>query len=184
MAVCLTLLILTVTLNIFSVAHLNSIKNLLQFKDMIKCTVPDSSPLLDFADYGCFCGLGGTGTPVDQLDQCCFTHDACYGTAKTLQSCSSVLDNPYTNTYDYKCDENTKTVTCLDSNDECEMFICKCDKAAAECFAQSPYNASNNHLPSSVCSSASRETSSFLTALTAFTVTLTLIYHNKIPCNK
>uniref|UniRef100_A0A673HI77 Phospholipase A2 n=1 Tax=Sinocyclocheilus rhinocerous TaxID=307959 RepID=A0A673HI77_9TELE len=140
MAVCLTLLILTVTL----------IKNLLQFEDMIKCTVPDSTPLLVFADYGCFCGLGGTGTPVDQLDQCCFTHDACYGTAKTLQSCSSVFDNPYTNTYDYKCDENTKTVTCLDSNDECEMFICKCDKAAAECFAQSPYNASNNHLPSSV----------------------------------
>ncbi len=70
-----------------------------------------------------------------------------------------------------------------DSNDECEMFICKCDKAAAECFAQSPYNASNNHLPSSVCSSASREISSFLTTLTAFTVTLTLLYHNKIPCN-
>uniref|UniRef100_A0A8C1QV03 Phospholipase A2 n=1 Tax=Cyprinus carpio TaxID=7962 RepID=A0A8C1QV03_CYPCA len=161
--------------DIFSVAHLNSIKNLLQFEDMIECTVPNSSPLLDYADYGCYCGLGGTGTPVDQLDRCCFTHDACYGTAKTLQSCSSVFDSPYTNTYDYTCDKNTKTITCLGDNDECDMFICRCDKAAAECFAQSPYNASNNHLPSSVCSSASRETSSFLTALTAFAVTLTLL---------
>uniref|UniRef100_A0A673GCH3 Phospholipase A2 n=1 Tax=Sinocyclocheilus rhinocerous TaxID=307959 RepID=A0A673GCH3_9TELE len=146
---CIYLIKNTVKTVIFS--HLNSIKNLLQFKDMIKCTVPDSSPLLDFADYGCFCGLGGTGTPVDQLDQCCFTHDACYGTAITLESCSSLFDDPYTNIYDYKCDENTKTVTCLDSNDECDMFVCQCDKTAAECFAQAPYNASNNHLSSNKC---------------------------------
>ncbi|XP_059359337.1 phospholipase A2, minor isoenzyme-like [Carassius carassius] len=181
MAVYLTFLILTVTL---PTSHLNSIKNLLQFEDMIECTLPGSSPLLNYADYGCYCGLGGSGTPVDQLDRCCFTHDACYGTAKTLQSCSSVFDSPYTNTYDYKCDKNTKTIMCLDSNNDCDMFICKCDKAAAECFAQSPYNASNNHLPSSVCSSASRETSSFLITLNTFTVTLILLQHNKIPCNK
>ncbi|KAL1269583.1 hypothetical protein QQF64_031872 [Cirrhinus molitorella] len=179
MAVYLTLLILTVTL---PTSHLYSVKSLLQFNNMIKCTLPDSSPLLDFADYGCFCGLGGTGTPVDQLDQCCFNHDSCYG--KVQAYCSSLFDNPYTNTYDYKCDKNNKTITCLDSNDECDMLVCRCDKAAAECFAQSNYNVSNNHLASSVCSSASREMSSFLTALTAFTVTLTLLYSNKIPCNK
>ncbi|XP_026125816.1 phospholipase A2, minor isoenzyme-like [Carassius auratus] len=181
MAVHLTLLILTMTL---PTSHLNSIKNLLQFEDMIECTLPGSSPLLNFADYGCYCGLGGSGTPVDQLDRCCFTHDACYGKVETLQSCSSVFDSPYTNTYDYKCDKNTKTITCLDSNNDCNMFICKCDKAAAECFAQSPYNASNNHLASSVCSSASRETSSFLITLTTLTVTLILLQHNKMPCNK
>lgn len=43
---------------------------------MIKCTIPDSSPLLEFNGYGCYCGLGGSGTPVDELDRflqlCCY----------------------------------------------------------------------------------------------------------------
>ncbi|XP_048066327.1 phospholipase A2-like isoform X1 [Megalobrama amblycephala] len=181
MDVLLTLLILTVSL---PTLHLYSIKNLLQFEDMIECTIPNSSPVLDFADYGCFCGFGGQGSPVDQLDRCCFTHDDCYAKAKILQSCTSLFDSPYTNTYDYQCDKITRTITCLASNDDCDMFICQCDKAAAECFAQSPYNASNNHLPSSVCSSASREISSFIITLVAFTVTLTICYSNKIPCNQ
>lgn len=39
------------------------------FRKMIKCTLPSSHPLLDYADYGCYCGLGGSGTPVDELDR-------------------------------------------------------------------------------------------------------------------
>lgn len=39
------------------------------FRKMIKCTLPNSHPLLDFGDYGCYCGLGGSGTPVDELDR-------------------------------------------------------------------------------------------------------------------
>ncbi|XP_056319275.1 phospholipase A2-like isoform X2 [Danio aesculapii] len=167
MDVYITLLIFAVTLP----TYLSNMKNLLQFEDMIKCTIPSSSPLIDFADYGCYCGLGGQGLPVDVLDLCCFRHDSCYDQTKNLESCS-LFDSPYTNTYDYNCDKITRTITCLASNDACDMFICKCDKTAAECFAQAPYNTSNNHLSSSVCSAASTDISSFITTLTAFTFTL------------
>ena len=44
-------------------AGLNS-RALWQFNGMIKCKIPSSEPLLDFNNYGCYCGLGGSGTPV------------------------------------------------------------------------------------------------------------------------
>ncbi|XP_030357498.1 phospholipase A2 [Strigops habroptila] len=108
-----------------------------QFRSMIKCTMPDSYPLLQLADYGCYCGLGGGGTPVDDLDRCCQAHDACYTEAKKLESCRFLLDNPYTNSYSFSC--SSGEITCKSSNDECEMFICNCDRTAAICFAGQTY---------------------------------------------
>ncbi|XP_062398513.1 phospholipase A2, minor isoenzyme-like [Sardina pilchardus] len=129
-------------------------RSLLEFREMIKCTLPNSNPVLDFADYGCYCGLGGEGTPLDELDRCCVVHDNCYGLAQNHSACDSALDNPYTNSYDFTCNETSKTVTCSSSNDECEMFICDCDRVAADCFAVAPYNASNNNVASEICSAA------------------------------
>ena len=34
---------------------------------------------LKLANYGNFCGYGGEGVPIDELDQCCCMHDKCYG---------------------------------------------------------------------------------------------------------
>ena len=39
-----------------------------QFHNMIKCKIPGSEPLKDYNHYGCYCGLGGSGNPVDELD--------------------------------------------------------------------------------------------------------------------
>ena len=42
-------------------------RNLLQFALMIRCKTGRSS--LDYNGYGCWCGRGGSGTPVDATDR-------------------------------------------------------------------------------------------------------------------
>ncbi|WP_368858210.1 phospholipase A2 family protein [Neisseria meningitidis] len=62
-----------------------------------------------------------------------------------------MVDNPYTELYDYSCDSVNKKITCGSKNNECEMFICECDRKAAECFGVSPWNPDNEHLPNDRC---------------------------------
>ncbi|NXH53824.1 PA21B Phospholipase, partial [Rhabdornis inornatus] len=119
------------------------------FREMIKCTLPKSHPLLDFNGYGCYCGLGGSGTPVDELDRCCQVHDNCYSQAMELEACRFLLDNPYTKSYRYSC--SAGEVTCSSKNKECAMFICNCDRVAAECFATAPYNPDNKNVDTDKC---------------------------------
>ncbi|NXF19298.1 PA21B Phospholipase, partial [Rhodinocichla rosea] len=114
------------------------------FRKMIKCTLPQSHPLLEFNRYGCYCGLGGSGTPVDELDRCCQAHDKCYSEAMKLESCKFLLDNPYTKLYHYSCSDGQ--ITCSSKNKECAAFICNCDRTAAMCFAEAPYNPEHKQL--------------------------------------
>ncbi|XP_010875989.1 phospholipase A2 [Esox lucius] len=126
-------------------------KSLWQFRKMILCVNPDSWPTLDYADYGCYCGKGGSGTPVDDLDSCCQVHDQCYNDAMQHKDCWPIFDNPYTELYAYECDKTLKKVTCTSNNNPCEMFICECDRKAAECFARSTWNPEHLNLPSDRC---------------------------------
>ncbi|CAL8341444.1 unnamed protein product [Arctogadus glacialis] len=132
-----------------SYARGSDLRALNQFRAMIICVMPDSWPAWDYADYGCYCGLGGSGAPVDDLDRCCQVHDKCYSNSMQHDECWPIFDNPYTEHYFYDCKNHE--VTCRARNNECEMFICECDRKAAECFARSTWNPEHEHLPGKHC---------------------------------
>ena len=45
----------------------NSRRSVVQFGLMVACATKRNP--LDFNGYGCYCGIGGGGTPVDRLDK-------------------------------------------------------------------------------------------------------------------
>ncbi|XP_078581482.1 uncharacterized protein LOC144864921 isoform X2 [Branchiostoma floridae x Branchiostoma japonicum] len=100
-------------------------KNLLQFAKMI-WTVTGRNPL-DYNNYGCYCGQGGAGTPVDDIDRCCQAHDRCYDT----------VDYPKFTTYTFTASRGT--VTCLDAVGCNERAVCECDREAVLCLNRYAY---------------------------------------------
>uniref|UniRef100_A0A0F7Z3K3 phospholipase A2 n=1 Tax=Micrurus fulvius TaxID=8637 RepID=A0A0F7Z3K3_MICFL len=116
--------------------------NLYQFKNMIQCTT--KRPVWHFAWYGCYCGSGGSGTPVDELDRCCQVHDNCYDEASKVHKCW-----PKLTFYSYDCSEGQ--LTCKDNDTKCKDFVCNCDRTAALCFAKAPYDDNNFYINSKRC---------------------------------
>uniref|UniRef100_A0A671X8Q5 Phospholipase A2 n=1 Tax=Sparus aurata TaxID=8175 RepID=A0A671X8Q5_SPAAU len=84
-----------------------------QFGSMIQCAQPGVNPLL-YNDYGCWCGFGGTGTPLDDLDMCCKVHDNCYKASRLTPGCTAIADLPYVLVYDHTC--SNQQVTCSGEN--------------------------------------------------------------------
>ncbi|RVE68573.1 hypothetical protein OJAV_G00093180 [Oryzias javanicus] len=122
-------------------------KALWDFSEMIRCVQPDVSPLR-YNDYGCWCGRGGAGTPVDEVDECCEGHDKCYRRSRKAPGCTSLFKNPYILDYDFSCHNNQ--VSCSETNDPCEAAVCRCDQAAVNCFANNTYNPQNKGLDQDV----------------------------------
>ncbi|XP_030273035.1 phospholipase A2 isoform X2 [Sparus aurata] len=114
-----------------------------QFGSMIQCAQPGVNPLL-YNDYGCWCGFGGTGTPLDDLDMCCKVHDNCYKASRLTPGCTAIADLPYVLVYDHTC--SNQQVTCSATNNKCQAAVCECDRVAAHCFAQNQYNPDNKNV--------------------------------------
>uniref|UniRef100_A0A4Q8K580 Phospholipase A2 n=1 Tax=Liphistius thaleban TaxID=1905330 RepID=A0A4Q8K580_9ARAC len=99
----------------------------------------------DFIGYGNWCGLGGGGKPVDDLDRCCEFHDLCYDLALE-EACSSEKSNGIYNR-DYKWFISTSHVYCSTDSDSCSLEICKCDTDLVNCLGvySEEYTRTNRH---------------------------------------
>ncbi|XP_062997465.1 phospholipase A2, minor isoenzyme-like [Elgaria multicarinata webbii] len=109
-----------------------------ELRTMIECTIPGSSPYTEFNDYGCWCGFGGSGTPVDGVDKCCRAHDKCYDASANIPHCHSLFSNSYIKSYNYKCEG--KNVICESDNNACQMHVCGCDRNLAICLSKAVYH--------------------------------------------
>ncbi|MEQ2189365.1 hypothetical protein GOODEAATRI_024574 [Goodea atripinnis] len=76
-------LLLLLTGSVVSGGHLP--KALWQFAEMISCVQPGVNPL-NYNEYGCYCGFGGGGTPVDDVDSCSNKQVDCSATNNKCQA--------------------------------------------------------------------------------------------------
>ncbi|CAH1787868.1 unnamed protein product [Owenia fusiformis] len=101
--------------------------NLLQFCGMVSHYTKRSC--FDYINYGCWCGLGGKGKTVDEIDECCKAHDRCYGKNRKC--------NPKWNIYIRFWNR------CWNKKGSCDYNVCMCDEEAAKCFAKHKYDKSH-----------------------------------------
>ncbi|XP_063365822.1 acidic phospholipase A2-like [Cydia amplana] len=85
----------------------------------------------DLLGYGNYCGFGGTGTPVDDIDRCCQKHDHCYDDVLKHHDCWRI--NIYIMPYDWKVYDDGSPY-CGDETNRCRSEICQCDKELIECL--------------------------------------------------
>nr|XP_002128528.1 acidic phospholipase A2 57 [Ciona intestinalis] len=115
----------------------------IDFHHAIECHQPEVIILGTYGKYGCYCGFGGSGTPVDATDRCCQLHDLCYEEAdemeKSLKEKLFSLIGTIMNTYNSSCIDGQ--VVCME-NSPFKDKVCNCDKDAARCLyrAKPSYN--------------------------------------------
>ncbi|XP_074646731.1 phospholipase A2-like [Tubulanus polymorphus] len=108
---------------------------LTQFDDMLVKYLGMSGK--DFDGYGNYCGVGGSGEPVDEIDKCCMHHDHCYISLGKSDECKAILNVPKAPYFiHYNNDVTKDSIRCLDDPNEepCRSAICTCDRTVTLCF--------------------------------------------------
>ncbi|XP_072900742.1 acidic phospholipase A2 E-like [Hemitrygon akajei] len=115
-------------------------RHLDQLGSMIECRVGEGRWLtwLDYFDYGCYCGFGGQGQPLDGVDGCCRLHDICYGKLESKGGCRW-YHYPYWTHYTWICGRK-QSLACVDAHGTCARSVCDCDKKLVDCFSRSSYD--------------------------------------------
>ncbi|XP_054857276.1 basic phospholipase A2 Sms-N6-like [Eublepharis macularius] len=98
--------------------------NLFQLQKMIK-EATGKQAIPNYSSYGCHCGLGGKGKPLDDTDWCCHYHDCCYEKMEN-QGCK-----PKTVSYSYSY--LSGNMNC-GGGTSCEQQVCECDRNLAMCL--------------------------------------------------
>ncbi|XP_069122998.1 basic phospholipase A2 caudoxin-like [Argopecten irradians] len=100
---------------------------------------------LAYNNYGCYCGWGGRGAPVDDVDRCCMIHDNCYG---VVAECYPKWRHY---TYEFKA-HPTRVLHCIDGGKEpCYKKTCECDANLARCVAKAQYHEKNKDMKQVSC---------------------------------
>ncbi|TEA33597.1 hypothetical protein DBR06_SOUSAS3910162 [Sousa chinensis] len=119
-----------------------AVGNLVQFGVMTERM--KGQPALQYIDYGCYCGFGGSHGPVDQTDWCCHAHDCCYGSLEKL-GCEPMLET-------YLFSASRHGIFCA-GRTTCQQQTCECDKRAALCFRDNlgTYDRKYARYPNKLC---------------------------------
>ncbi|KAM7438401.1 Phospholipase A2 [Porites harrisoni] len=123
-------------------------RSIVGFGLMILCHV-HRNPLL-YNGYGCYCGFGGKGKPLDQTDRCCQIHDECYNSVIRSDSCpfdKAVYVMPYSRVGCFRC----KPASYYWFYGKCRHSLCKCDSEAVQCFKRSKFNPRFINYPQDKC---------------------------------
>ncbi|CAK5022668.1 unnamed protein product [Meloidogyne enterolobii] len=100
---------------------------------MAECKLGYSA--LAYNDYGCWCGVGGVGEPMDKIDSCCMAHDKCYDLAVDKGICFDV-EFEYIDDYGWEC--KNKVINCPKTLNGCKEALCHCDKQVVDCWSKYP----------------------------------------------
>ncbi|KRZ58157.1 5-methylcytosine rRNA methyltransferase NSUN4 [Trichinella nativa] len=102
---------------------------------MVECTAHVDG-MIYYNNYGCYCGFGGSGTPVDEIDNCCKIHDECYDSAVDSGICGKW--EQYYIWYYWQCNDGNPTCSSDKNKSKCAQALCNCDRQIAICLGKQP----------------------------------------------